>query len=89
MNRATFFKTLGLGIVSAPAIAKVLAEPPLFTYHPASAFKLGPRNLTYNPVNYMGNLEWYYWKDGLLYGPDKRPIRFDNLGHDIKRVKLC
>jgi hypothetical protein len=29
MNRATFFKTLGIGLASAPTLAKVLAEEPV------------------------------------------------------------
>jgi len=85
MNRATFFKTLGLGIVSAPAIAKVLAEPP----KPMLSYG-GPRLwVNSSQQYYIGELEWYCFKDGLLYGPDQKPMRFDNLDYDIKRVKSC
>ena len=76
MKRSDFFKTLGIGLIAAPQLAKILAEEPLFTYHPMNQFRPGPRGFGYNPINYNGELEWHYIEDGLIYKLDAHPLRY-------------
>jgi hypothetical protein len=39
MNRRTFFRNLVVGAAALPAVAKVVSEPSLFTYHKVNEWR--------------------------------------------------
>jgi len=83
MNRSNFFKTLGIGLLSAPTIVKVLAEPP----------KPKQRMWVPNPEWFDAPYEVEFWcypgtfdrlvpakYTGCTFAPDNKPLRCDASG---------
>jgi len=80
MNRSTFFKTLGIGLASAPTLAKVLAEEPnKLTFAKIKEMRdmmedLNSRDIQQQIAHHIATTNPYA---GLLFEKDQRPLRFN------------
>lgn len=100
MNRATFFKTLGIGLLTAPAVVKVLAEEPrgLFPQEPYGG------NWKLNPAWESARYEVHFWCSteshkrfedhfrGITFSPGCIPFRFnecDGNGNPVLIEPYC